>query len=301
MVVMLSLNQYLFGDRVRRSSTLEVPVMKKSIISLAFLIAWGGQPLYAQASFAPVALYLDNVNRSGYILADNGTDRPQEVSIEFVFGYPVSDSSGNVTMLFPQNLTGSEPNAAPWIYAYPRKFHLGPYQRRKIRFIARPPQNLPAGEYWARPIITTTEARVLSDRKDQPQGIEAKVYFQIKSVLALSYRNGPVSTGIVIRGITAKARGDSLTLLLDLERTGNAAYVGNAIIRLYDSSGNITRRMTKQIAVYYTLRKRFDIDLEGLIPGEYIAEFELNTKRNDHPGKILQSAPVIKTVALSIP
>ncbi|NOY05115.1 MAG: hypothetical protein GXO82_00525 [Chlorobi bacterium] len=275
--------------------------MRRSISFLALFTVWGMYPLYSQASFAPVALFLDNNNRSGYILADNGTEKPQEVSIEFVFGYPVSDSTGKVTIFFPDSLTGTEPNAAPWLYAYPGKFRLEPYQRRKIRFIARPPQDLPVGEYWARPIITSTEMRKLMTGDNQPRSIEAKVYFQIRSVLALSYRNGPVSTGITIQGIRAKAQGDSLVLLLDMKRTGNAAYIGNAILRLYDSSGTVVKTITKQIAVYYTLRRRFDIDLKGLSPGEYVAEFELNTRRNDSPGKILQSTPVIKTVALTIP
>ncbi len=275
--------------------------MRGSISFLTLFIVCGLCPLYSQASFAPVALYLDNAHRSGYILADNGTEKAQEVSIEFVFGYPVSDSTGKVTIFFPDSLTGAEPNAAPWLFAYPRKFRLEPYQRRKIRFIARPPQNLPVGEYWARPIITSTETRKLLTGGDQPRGIEAKVYFQIRSVLALSYRNGPVSTGIIIQGISAKAQGDSLVLLLDMERTGNAAYIGNAILRFVDSSGSVKRSITKQIAVYYTLRKRFDIDLAGLTPGEYVAEFELNTMRDDSPGNILQAAPVIKSVALTIP
>jgi len=58
---------------------------------------------------APHALYMGDDSRSAVLYLQNVGDRTEEVSIELQFGYPVSDSTGNVHVELIEDLVRDDP------------------------------------------------------------------------------------------------------------------------------------------------------------------------------------------------
>ena len=258
-------------------------------------------PAFADVRVAPVALYLSDANRTGRIVVENMSAEPRDIEIDLRFGYPVSDENGDISMRYIDSTVSNEPSAKDWIRAYPRRLTLLPGRQQTIRFAARPPAELPNGEYWVRPIITSRPVE-----QDKPAGEpdgKVSVYLGVtfKTVISINYRRGKVSTGIEIHNPSTHIRNNRLILLVDLSRTGNAAFLGKIVVRIRDSNGKIREEMNNEIAVYHFLRRRMELNLEGLPRGSYNAEIEVNTDRQAlADGDILRAEAVSKTLAFLI-
>ena len=71
--------------------------MKKLIIIFSLFII---TTLNAQVMIFPYIVYTDGTNRYGSLFVQNESNENYEISISFVFGYPVSDSSGSGSMKY---------------------------------------------------------------------------------------------------------------------------------------------------------------------------------------------------------
>jgi P pilus assembly chaperone PapD len=119
---------------------------------LLVLLACWAQPA-AAVSVSPIALYLDQATRTGTLTLYNPGALAEEVEIGFAFGYPVSDSAGNVSVPLFDTSPAGEPSAVEWMRAFPRRLRLEPGQRQVVRVMAQPPAGLANGEYWARVLV----------------------------------------------------------------------------------------------------------------------------------------------------
>ena len=102
---------------------------------------------------APHAVFVDHRTRSGSLTLYNPGTEAVEVEVSTIFGYPVADSTGQLVLHIDSMPGSSEPNAAPWIEAFPRRVTVAPLQRQVVRILARPPADLPDGEYWSRLVV----------------------------------------------------------------------------------------------------------------------------------------------------
>jgi hypothetical protein len=68
--------------------------MKKII----FLFLFVSSSIYSQVIISPYVVYMDQKDRFGTYIVQNKSLEEYEISISFVFGYPVTDSLGNGTM-----------------------------------------------------------------------------------------------------------------------------------------------------------------------------------------------------------
>jgi hypothetical protein len=185
----------------------------------------------------------------------------------------------------------SEPLAAGWISAFPREFILGVAESQVVVFVADPPSSLNDGEYWARPVITS--------RLTGAHPGEATVAHKI--VISINYRHGSTITGLTVQSVQAQLVGSKLCLLADLARVGNAAYLGNIACRLNNDGGRMLGVIQKEIAVYHSMRHRFEFDLAGLSEGSYIAHIESNTnRRGNAPGDIIPAPRLYRSLVISV-
>jgi len=271
--------------------------MRLFIILLILLI-----PLIikAQVSVAPVIIHLDDSNPNGSILIrNNSTSTGTEVSFEMRFGYPKSDTAGNVIVYYPENASPSDPSAVSWVSFLPKKFYLEPQEEKNVRVVVKPPLNLKDGEYWGRPVVKSQLA-YLEDSTAQHDAVNASITMKFETFLAFNFRKGKVLTGIEIGKLTGQILNNRLIVYADIKRMGNSAYLGNAILRVKNEA-NITKKEFKQdIAVYYDLYKKFDIDVSELPKGKYNVELEFNTERNDDGAVILQAPVVNKKIPVEI-
>lgn len=262
------------------------------LITLAILLATAS-PLLSQ-SVSPMAVYLSNHHRSGEMTLINSGPRPEEIRINFEFGYPRSDSLGNVTVPVVPKAPAGEPSAVPWLTVFPRRLVLQPGQRQVVRVLARPPANLPEGEYWARALIHSAGGQ--PPIQDRSGGVGVEIDVETVVVVAVNYRNGKVTTGLTVDSAHASMVGDSAIAFIDLHRTGNAAFLGRILVQALDSSGRTLGSTEQVLAVYHSMRRRVPVAVPaGSTPAAI--RYTMDTKRQDlPPGGPLPAKPVVVEV-----
>jgi len=248
---------------------------------------------------SPTAVFMDERSGSTQITIGNGGDSPEEATVELKFGFPDADSAGTPYIRFVDDPGSAFPSAADWIRAFPQRVRLEPKSQQVVRLLARPPENLPAGEYWTRMIITGRGATLHVTGADS--GVRAGVNLEIRLVTSVTYRKGKVSTGVLVRDLTAEAEGDSITVWAHLDRQGNAAYLGTADFELASARGAVVRRWSTALSVYTPMRRRFSFKTDSLEAGDYKVRMRIRADRPDLPtNRVLPAPTVTDSVAVRV-
>lgn len=251
---------------------------------------------------SPTAVFLGDRNRSAQITVGNAGDTPEEATIELRFGFPDVDSAGTPYIRFVEDPGPEFNSAADWIRAFPQRVRLEAHSQQVVRLLARPPDSLPEGEYYTRMIVTGRGASIRVNSTDS--AVRAGVSLEIRLVTSVTYRKGRVTTGVKIRGVSAEAEGDSLSVWAHMEREGNGAYLGTAEVEVLNPRGTIVRRYATALAVHYPVRRRFSYPLDSLASGDYSVRFRVRTRRPDlesyAPGSVLQAPTVMDSVAVRV-
>jgi hypothetical protein len=261
------------------------------------LAALAFQPLVGWAVLvAPHAVFIDSRTRTGQVYLINTGSSAEEVSVETRFGYPATDSLGNIYVRLIDEPEPGAPSAAGWLRAFPRRVVVQPGERQVVRLLAQPPAGLAEGEYWSRLIVTSRGAQVAMQGNDSV--MRAGVSLVVSTIISVTYRHGRVETGLRLDEFHAEDAGDSLVAWVGLTRQGNAAYLGTTWIRLRDAEGRVVQEWETPTAVYYGLRRRFAFALDSLPPGAYTAHLEMTTVRSDLPPTNILPAEPIEQAAL---
>lgn len=275
--------------------------MRSSIRSLALgaLLAATSLPAHA-VTVSPNALFIDSRTRSGVLTLYNPGTRAEEIEISFAFGYPRSDALGAITVPLADSAPAGEPSVLGFVRAFPRRLRLEPGQRQTVRILMQPPLGLPEGEYWGRVLIRSRGGR---PPVEQQQGaIRMQIDLETVIVGAVNYRNGTMRTGVAVDSAraTATMQGDSVTVVADLTRRGNAAYLGHMTLELVAADGRVLAAAEEDLAVYRSLRK---VETLALPPGMSLkgasVRYRFTNDRPDiDPDVRLSSDPVTGVVAL---
>ncbi len=235
------------------------------------------------------------------MIVQNESTEIYEVSISFVFGYPVSDSVGTVSMKYVNQPSPEDPSIVDWIRAFPKKFVLNPKQRQIVRMSVRPPAGAKDGTYWARIVTSAVPQTTSIDTINK--GVTAKIKFVLNQVTSIFYRTNDVETGIKINDVKVLEDTNKITLRTSIERTGNSPFIGDVTYSLTDSLGNVVKEGKEYISVYFDLIKNITFDFEKrLSPGKYKAEIKfISNEKEDIPeSKLIPLPPVIKTIELVV-
>lgn len=249
---------------------------------------------------APHALHIDHRTRSGAIELYNPGNDPVEVEISTIFGFPTTDSAGIIRVAYHED-DSDHPSAAAWIRAFPRRVRIPGQTRQTIRLLAQPPADLPDGEYWSR-LSVAAEAGQVPVEGVADTSVKISLALRVRTIVAVNYRNGTVHTAARLNDLQASVIGDSLAFRVDIEREGNAAFLGTLSTVLLDAEGAEVKREDIQIAVYYDLSPRRALSLENVPPGTYTLVSRLTTERADLDAEVvLQAEPVADTLRVEIP
>jgi P pilus assembly chaperone PapD len=264
------------------------------------LAATAAVPLLLEAILvAPHAVFMDHRSRTGQLFLVNTGTEPEEVTIDLRFGYPTADSTGAVYIRFVDEPGPEHPSATGWIRAFPRRTVVRPGERQVVRLLAQPPAQLDDGEYWSRIIVASRPA---AGGAAADSAVRANVTVELRTVISLSYRKGVVRTNAVLSGLDASVAGDSLVVWAQLDRGGNAAFLGTAEVALVDAAGRTAATWTTLMAVYDGHRRRLTFPLEEVRPGTYGVRVRLTTARADLPSaNILQAPPVVDSTTVVVP
>jgi len=262
--------------------------------TLAMLLLAVPMPVVAQGVLiAPHAVFIDHRTRSGWVQLYNPGTEAAEVSIEALFGYPITDSIGHLELRMVEQPDSTLPSAVGWIQAFPRRTVVPPQARQTIRLLLTPPPGIADGEYWARLAITAKGGAVPVTSTDTTQGITVGLNLEVRTIIPLLYRKGPVTTGLAISQLRAAIDGDSLVIRARLTRRGSAAFLGTVRGTLVGQGGT-AGTFASPMSVYYDLDPRFTIASAGLEPGRYRLRFEVVAERSDIPAEQMLKAATVR-------
>lgn len=231
---------------------------------------------------APTGVYLDAERPAAAINLYNPSSVPEEVSVDAFFAYPATDSAGNVFLS-----TGGEEeaarSAAGWIQALPRRLVVPPGERRVVRVLAQPPAGTPNGEYWARLVFTSRGQQLPVGGIADSSRVQVGLNLEVRTVIALTYRQGTVETGLRVGTLEPVIAGDSLIVQPGFERDGEGAFIGRVFVDLMDLEGRVLRSWEEQLAVYGRYDRRYAYDVADLPTGTYRVSLRLDTEREDVP------------------
>jgi len=281
-------------------------------IGLAGLLALAGAPLIAQGVMvAPHAVFIDHNQRSGSVLLYNPGTEPVEVAISTIFGYPITDSIGRIQL--DTLMADSTNSALGWIQAFPRRLTVGPRERQTVRLLARPPVGLADGEYWLRLRIAAQAGSVPITGVADTTAIQVGLKLEVRTIIGVNYRKGPVMTGVSLSNLRARVVGDSVITRARIERRGNAAFIGMIRETLVDSTGAVRAQRVgdslvtsyqSPIGVYFTMEPRLAsaIPAPRLPRGRYWLRYEVVAEREDLDPKVVLKAPAVRdSVQLIVP
>jgi hypothetical protein len=267
-------------------------VVTRGALATGLLALW---PVVSEAILvSPHAVFIDARTRTAQVFLINTGTTAEECDIELKFGYPDTDSAGQIFVRLFDSTTADQPSAAGWVRAFPRRVVVQPGERQVVRLLAQPPAGLTQGEYWSRLIVTARGAQVGMAGADST--VRAGINLIVSTIISVTYRNGPVQTGVTLGDYAAGVQGDSLVVRFGAERQGNAAWLGTGWVRLKDIAGRTVKEWDTPMAVYYAVNRRMAFGLDSVPPGQYTVDFELNTERTDIPmNVVLPAAPVTRT------
>ena len=269
------------------------------LVSVTLLIA-SVKPATAQVAIAPSTVFISDQTNIGTLYVSNRSDEPQEVSIDFAFGYPSSDQDGNLVMNYEDSAAFATHAINERIRAFPRSFVLGPRQQQTVRFQVRPQPGADDGVYW-------TRVRILANPQtpeiDMPaeEGITTRITFRFEQVIAAFYRQGNATTGLNIKEVEVRQDNDRLILLPHLERTGNAPFIGSMFAKMYDADGNMVKERQSTTTAYFSEIRRIELDTSDIEPGDYRVELTFETRRGDiSPTDLVQSPPITDVIEVTV-
>ena len=245
---------------------------------------------------APHSIFIDHRSRGGFVELYNPEARPVEVELLTLYGYPVTNPQGQLELRVIEAPGPDDPSASAWIQVLPRRVLIPPLTKQTIRLLGRPPANTPDGEYWARLEIRAREGQVPVTGVDSTQGIQMRLNLEVRTIIPVYYRKGPVTSGLELGDVRATLEPDSIRVRLRLKRSGNAAYIGTVRGSLRDQNNREVRSFSTPIAVYYDIEPRFGLSRDGLPPGTYTLQVEVAPERTDIPPEQLLRSPPVRAV-----
>ncbi len=264
--------------------------MKRLFISLFFLTNLAN----SQVLISPYIIHIDNKLKVGSYIVQNESNEVYEVNISFVYGYPISDSTGKLTMHYIEHDSSEVWSIAKYARAFPRKFFLHPHQKQVVRITIKAPDTLNAGTYWTRIVTSAIPSTTFEDTSNSD--FKARIKFQINQVTTCLYRVEPAETGINIENVRYSLDSNKIMVFADLKREGNSPFFGNLIFTFKDSLNNVLHSDTQYIPVYFELTRstEFTISREKPITHLILELTAFNTEKVDIPESKILIRPVIK-------
>ncbi|MCW9706295.1 hypothetical protein [Fodinibius salsisoli] len=236
----------------------------------------------------------------GSLFINNNSDEPKEVSITTEFGYPDSDSLGNLEMNYDDTKAEEQYGLDEDIRIFPRSFVIKPNQQQTVRLQVRPSQDRSNGVYWTRISVTSNAVTPEVDEKET-EGITTQINYQFEQNIAAFYHKGKTTTGVEVRDIEVEQNDDILTIIAQLSRTGNSPFLGSIHAELYDQSGQKVGEAETTTTVYFDESRQLDLNAEDLPQGTYLLEVSLETKRRDiSPQNLVQAPQITETISVEL-
>lgn len=273
-------------------------ILKTTALVLIFSVSY--TLLHAQLSISPPYVSVDGRSGVGNLYISNNSPQPQEVEISFAFGYPASDTVGNLVMNYTDTVAYKKYAMDPVVRAFPRTFILPANQQRTVRVQVRPSSGMKDGFYFTR-IKIFTKPQTAEVAKPVGEGISTRISLNFEQVIPAFYRRGKVTTGLKIEKIETTQKDTMLMILAHLDRLGEAPFIGSMIAKLVDAKGKVVAITQSSTTAYFKVLRRLDLVVAKVTPGSYRLELTFETKRGDMAAAdLVQAQPVRESVEVLI-
>lgn len=258
-------------------------------------------PAQAQVVVAPKVVHLDDDEQFASVFVENRTDRPQEVDLEFQFGYPVADSLGDVSVHYGDEEAADTLSLGDFVQPYPKQFLLPPGQRQRVRLALQPPEDLADGMYWGRLAFAARQHEEEAAPASQA-AVETRINYEFRQVISVFYRRGSLETGLNFHDMRSSRDSANVYITAQVERTGNAPFLGTAKLEVVDdSTGDAVETQEDLASVYFDMTHRFALPLEDLPDGKYRARVTYEARREDvSSSDLIPAEPVSRTLIFAI-
>lgn len=267
-----------------------------------FLSTLSAASLNAQVTIAPTNLFIDSSSKFGTYMVVNNSQVPQEISIDFYYGYNQSDNNGNTVSVKEDEAEGAgEHSVADKVRAFPQNFVLAPGQRQVVRLRISAGNDIADGTRWAR-IRTRSNAQTPPLELQTTEAVSANVGIVIEQITGLFYKKGTVNTGISIENVRTELSGNNrLSVLTDLKRTGNSPFLGTITTALSNNAGEIVREDRVSTTIYFDGTHKAELDIKDLPAGNYTINVNFASSRPDvSAGDLVQMDEASSTMSYSI-
>jgi P pilus assembly chaperone PapD len=280
---------------------LHTGLVRRSASAALILAALLATPRPAVAvNVSPAVVIIDGRSREGVVTLRNGGEHPEEIELTFQHGTSVADGHGNVRLVLSDSAPSGAQSALGWVRAFPRRLVLAPGETQTVRIMVRPPQDLAAGEYWARLVVSAVPQGAGTEQQHGAATMRLRIGTRI--VAAVHYRVGRLATGLGATGATAERDGENVDLTVNLARQGNAAFVGRLRARFIRADGSpVGDEYVEPLTLYAAdLRRRFRIPAKAVGAGAVAVEFTFDTDRTDLPaGAVVRAQPTRGRVSIT--
>jgi len=275
----------------------------KLIATLVLTVALAPARLPAQGVLiAPTAVFIDARSRTASLMIMNPNEQTAEVEIGTLFGYPVTDSAGQLTLRTVDPPDSTLPSAAAWIRPFPRRMALAPHVQQTVRLLVSAPPGIADGEYWARLVVTARGGQLPLTQTGDTGGVHIGLSVEVRTILPILYRKGRQTSAVALSNLTTERRGDSLLVRAHLERTGTAVALGTARGELVDSTGKVRATFSSPISAYVAIDPRFAMPLDSVPAGAYRMRLEIAPGRTDlAPDVVVPFQAVRDSVMVQLP
>jgi P pilus assembly chaperone PapD len=277
------------------------PTNARGFLVAAIVTLLTAAKISAGVLVAPTVVVLGDKQRTGRMTVQNPTDKPKEITVHFSFGLPTSDSLGNVTVSLQDTAVTDPQSALGWIKAFPRKLVIPPNGSQIVRFVARPPKDLPDGEYWARVVVRSQEGETSIPSPSDDGAITTRLNMIMQTAIMFKYRKGDLTPQINVASIETFVEEDQIEALIDMRNPSKCSYVGVLKCRLLDAQDREISQNTLQLAVYRQLSRRVVLPLvAGDFAKPYRIDLSISTEgRSDIPAEdLLPGNEISRTLAL---
>ncbi len=267
--------------------------IKKSASLAIFFFLSCHMALVGQIMLAPSFVFIDENSGVGNLYISNNGTEPQEVSITFKFGYPDSDSVGNLVMNYSDKEAYRQFGLDSVIRAFPRIFTLPGKSHRIVRIQVIPGKIRNDGFYYTRmKVLSKPQAPEMA--MEPEEGLSASINLNFEQVTAVFYRRGKVNTGVVMQKLDISQNEKKLELRPHLQRTGNAPFFGTMAAQLRDDHSRVVAEAQNTTTAYFDVIRRMELDIGNIQPGDYTLELSFESRRNDiQAADLIQSPRVV--------
>lgn len=275
-------------------------MFQRSLLLFALGFLFASASLKAQVTISPTAVFLDPNSKVGSFYVSNPSNSEVEVRLNFEFAYPATDEDGRVFLNYEDEEAEEKYSLAPHLRAFPTTFVLQPNERQTIRLVGRIPQNSDSGMYWTRMRVSSNQVTPAIGEVSEGE-VSAQVTFQIDQVTSVLTQHGNANTALQIHDKSTQINDGRLTILTDVERTGNAPFIGSVRTVVTNSSGQEVASRRSSTSVYFHNKQRVEFDASDWPAGDYTIVTTFESSRNDISSRnLLQISDVSETTTLSI-